>query len=50
MWGAGMNLSGNPAINLQVDYTPGANSTVHIYALRQQKVHINAMGEFSVER
>ena len=50
MWGAGMNLSGNPAINLQVDYTPGADSTVHIYALRQQKVHINAMGEFSIER
>lgn len=52
MWGCGYNLSNSQAVNLQVSYAPAAAvaTTVTIFALRQQKVHIAANGEFSVER
>jgi hypothetical protein len=50
VWGRGLNTTGSQSVYLQVSYTPVAQSTVHIFALRQQKVHINAMGEFSVEK
>jgi len=49
-WGAGLNTSGVQNLQFQVSYTPTTGATVTIFALRQQKVHIDAMGNFSVER
>lgn len=49
-WGAGLNTSGAQSLYMQVSYTPAAATTCHIFALRQQKVHIDAMGNFTVEK
>jgi hypothetical protein len=50
VWGIGANTTGSQSVFLQVSYAPAAANTVHIFALRQQKVHIDAMGNFTVEK
>lgn len=49
-WGAGLNTTGAQSLYMQVSYTPVTSTTCHIFALRQQKVHIDAMGNFTVEK
>ena len=50
VWGIGANTTGAQSVFLQVSYAPTNAQTITIFALRQQKVHINAIGEFSVEK
>lgn len=50
VWGIGANTTGAQSVFLQVSYTPTNPQTVHIFAIRQQKVHIDGMGNFSVEK
>lgn len=50
VWGIGANTTGAQSVFLQVSYSPAEATTVHIFALRQQKVHIDGMGNFSVEK
>lgn len=50
VWGIGANTTGAQSVFLQVSYAPPEANTIHIFALRQQKVHIDGMGNFSVEK